>query len=405
MEWDRAIMKKGIIFSKGKYPIDSWSQRIRMMQKGFQHNNVEFNYIIPFPAPTFESKENSEDFVKFILNPVKRRRNRNLLAVFLKIYGTIKGGIYLIKQKNIDFIILPGLDFLEGIIIIFICKFKHIKFFAEIVDENGKLYSEEKLSAVDHLAKYNQIIYEKLILKRADKIFVISNYLEKKYRKKFPNKEIKRTVPSIIDLNYFYTQQINNILEIKQKGINILLKENPVKIVYAGACNRTNGLKFFLECFADVVQKINIDVKIIFFFVYGNVEKIKGICDSLHILDYVSFFDPVYPKYIPAIYKHSDILLLPEHGYIIANAGFPGKTSEYLASGKAIIATDFSDLSEYLINEENAMISPIDDKKKYGINLLKLIKNKNLREYIGSNAIKTAKEKFNARKAVKVYLK
>lgn len=397
-------MKKAIIFSKGKYPIGSWHQRIRMMQKGFKENSVDFRYVVPFPAPIYDSIKESESFVKFILKPVEERRKRNLSSIFFKILGTTKGFFFLLKQKDIEFIILPGLDFFEGLLVFTVCKIEKIKFYAEIADEIGKLFSEEKLSFIDKLAKYNQILYEKFILKKADRIFLFTNYLENKYKKNINGDKLFRTIPSMIDLNSFIQQQSNNITEIKQDKINILLQKDSVRIVYAGACDRTNGLKFSLECFAEIINKINIKVEIIFFFVYGNVDKVKAICNKLNIIDYVYFFKPVYPKYIPAIYDHADILVLPEHGDVVANAGFPGKTSEYLASGKAIISTIFSDLTDYLINEYNAMISPIGDKKTYCANLKRLIEDKDLREKLGSNAIKTAKEKFDAKEAVKIYL-
>jgi glycosyltransferase involved in cell wall biosynthesis len=395
----------GVIFSKGSYPIGSWHQRIRMMKKGFEQNGISFINIVPYPAPTIEAKTNSEDFVFFMLKPVKSKRKRNLFAIFFKTIGTLKGIYFLSKQKNIEFIILPGLDFFEGILIYLICWLKKIKFFAEIADENGKLYAAEKLSIVDTLAKYNQIFYEKLILKKAKKIFVFTSYLENKYNKMFPNYgNVIRCIPSMIDLDSFYSQRVNNIEEIDQPNISVLKNDNAIKFTYAGACNRTNGIFFFLKNLSSVLKDIDIDVKLFFFFVYGNVDIVKDYCKKLGIIDRVFFFEAVYPKYIPAIYENSDILVLPEHGDVIANAGFPGKTSELLASGKAIIATRFSDLGDYLINEQNSMISDLGDSQKYMYNLKKIIMDEELRKRIGINAQKTAKNVFGVKDAVNIYI-
>ena len=95
---------------------------------------------------------------------------------------------------------------------------------------------------------------------------------------------------------------------------------------------------------------------------------------------------------------------MPEQGDIIANAGFPGKTAELLASGKAILATKFSDLPLYLTNGVNAMISEIGDHITYAQNLEKLIVDKMQRDSIGAHARETALKMFSAKNAINLYV-
>jgi len=285
-----------------------------------------------------------------------------------------------------------------------VVRLKKIKLYAEIADENGKKYLEEKPNLVEILAKYNQELYERFILSKCDRVYIFTDYLEKKISSRIDNKRIYRTVPSIIDITSFNSQKKNNILEINQANIAELKRNDRIKITYAGACNRTNGLEFFLRCFSNVIKQKDVNVKIFFFFGYGNVDKVKAICNELDISDYVHIFSAVFPKFIPSIYHHSDILVLPEHGDVVADAGFPGKTAEYLASGKAIIATDFSDLSKYLINGYNAMICDRGDSNRYSENLLSLLLGENLRKTIGKNAYQTALNKFNVKSAMTAYL-
>lgn len=392
-----------IVFSAGKPPIGSWHQRIKMFNLGFRSKGYDFVHIVPYYAPTPEAKEASPAYVKYCLKP-KKTKTRNLRSGLLILLGLMKGAYHLLKAKQVKFIIVPGLNFLQGVIALTISKIRNIPFYAEIADENTHKYSETKGSLVDKLAKYNQIAYEKLILKKANKVFVFTSYLERKYKKLLPEyNNLFLTVPSLIDLEYFDSLKQNDPNEIKQNGIG-LLNTDSVKIVYAGACNRTNGLFFFLDAAAKAKEEGCRHFLIFFFFVYGDVEKVKQYCLRKQLTENVLFFSPVLPKYIPAIYSKADILLLPEHGDVIANAGFPGKTSELLASQKAILATRFSDLDRYLTNGVNSCISDVGDNDAYFNNFKLLLSDANLRTQIAESARNTAAKHFDCKTGINIYL-
>jgi len=391
-----------LVISAGTPPIGSWHQRIKMFNFGFREFGHDFFHIVPYYAPTPEAIASSPNYVKYCLKSRKHKKGR-LSKVFTSVYGTFKAVHYLYTLKNVSFVIVPGMNFLQGALVFITSKLIGIPYYAEIADENGYL-DKDKLTLADYLAKYNQILYERLILKRADKLFVFSSYLEQKYVMNLGTKvNIIRTVPSMIDLDFFDKDNNHDINDINQSGIEYLDSEC-IKFVYAGACNRTNGIFFFLDSLVRVVQKKPFDYKVFFFFVYGDVEKVTNYCQFLGISQNVHVFKPVLPHFIPTIYSKADILVLPEHGDIIANAGFPGKTAELLASGKAIIATDFSDLAYYLKNKSNAMISKIGDRVAYERSLFELMENENLRSEIGRNARATAKMYFDCKNAIKKYL-
>jgi glycosyltransferase involved in cell wall biosynthesis len=88
-----------------------------------------------------------------------------------------------------------------------------------------------------------------------------------------------------------------------------------------------------------------------------------------------------------------------------ANAGFPYKLGEYLASGNAIIATDVSDISKYLVNNESAIIIEPDSFMKISDAILLLYQNKDLRIKCGLNGKRIADEKFDNIKVSNILLK
>jgi len=270
-------------------------------------------------------------------------------------------------------------------------------------DEKTKEFKEGKRTFRDYLAIVNKELRDRLLIPKIDTLFVLTSYLYEKYKSISPSLKIMRTIPGIVDYSHFLELQRKDIYQFPDINPEIFTS-NRIKIFYPGSCVRTNGLKFFLECSELLLKGEKIIFDIIFIFHIGDIEKIRHICKSLNISDRVTILPAVLPQYLPVIYKYIDILVLPEHGNTIANAGFPGKAAEYLASGKAIISTIFSDLTDYLIDDYNAMLSPIGNHETYSEKLNSLINNKVLREKLGNNAKATAKKYFDNKNSVKPYI-
>jgi glycosyltransferase involved in cell wall biosynthesis len=399
------MMKKtGLIIAESPYPIGSMSIRIRMWAKGFLENNVLTKVFIVAPRPTKYAIENADPYVIFALPPtLKTKRNTQLLFSYQRIIGIVHLWKFLIKEKDLSFILIAWPNILLGTFLLFFCRRNKVLLFFDKGDENGRMIDKKNTSLLDYLAKLNQKYFNKFIIPRVDVLFVVSSYLEKKYNKLYPALKIKRSLPTLIDYNEFLEYQKNDVFELEQKGFEILKSEKP-KVFYAGSCERTNGLFFFLENAAQLLIHEKISFEIILILVDGDIDKIKRSCLKLGISLNVTFLDPVLPKYMPAIYKSVDILILPEQGTIIANAGFPGKTGEYLASGKAILSTIFSDLTDHLKNGYNAMLAQIGDRETYCNNLKRLILDEGFRAELGQNAIKTVQKDFDYKQGVLRYI-
>jgi len=388
---------------EGFYPIGSMSLRVRMWTKGFMANGISTKLVIVAPPPTLETKNNSEDFVHFLFKPILKQTKINMISYLLyRIIGAIKLRSLLMNNKDIDFVIISRPNILIGFLLKGFCKKNGIKFFFDKGDENARLVDRKVKSFTDFLAKNNHQIFDKYIIPYVDTLFVVSSYLENKYKTKLPHLKVKRSLPTLLNYNEFKELQETDLNELSPEHIQAISDVN-TKIFYAGSCERTNGLFFFLDCVAAIKKTNSSLFKVIFIFVDGDIEKVKDYCEMLNIIDCLTFLPPVLPRYMPAIYKYVDILILPEQGDIIANAGFPGKTGEYLASGKAILSTIFSDLTDYLKHDYNALLAKIGDKEAYTNNLIRLLANKDLRDTLGQNAIKTAIEEFDYKRGMFIY--
>lgn len=393
--------KFGIIFGLGEYPIGSGAKRMRMWRKSLKYYKIDTEIIIPFPAPSYQDINNSEKFVHFMLRPQKKLSStllmkRNFKHIYGKIAGLIKSISFIRKKKEkIDFIFLYGGGFFEGLVLHRFCKRREIKFFIERTDENRRKFKKKK-NLYDFLAIAYEELFERFIIQKCSTLFVVSKYLEKKFRDKFSQLRIKQTSPSIIDIIEFREQQKKNIFELDITEIDVF-KSDRFKFVFAGSCIFTNGLKFFLKNAAELIKE-GYDFEIIFIIFKGYIKEMLEYVDHLGISKNFTLIENVMHDYIPACYKHADALILPEMGKEVAKAGFPGKTAEYLASVKPIIATNFSNISDVLKHNYNCLMSELGDDYSYRLHMEELLRNKKLRKLLGKRARETAITKFNFEK-------
>lgn len=395
-------MRNVLIVTRANYPIGSWSNRVRLLAKGFMASGLNCKVLSTFPWATKDNVANSEGFVEFITKP--REKKENLISVVQQLQNLklLKNRLDEIEVKP-DIILLTGDRFLDTYVVSNYCSKNGIKLYLDIVDEVGRAYDSGKKTLYSRLAILNRKGFN-LLLKRIDKIFVLSSVLEEKYIKLTGDRnKVKRSSPTIVDQKGF--NELAENFSISDELIDLEKNSNKITLTYAGSCVRTNGIFFFLKAVQEVKKLTSLPFRVVFVFHIGNVTKVRDYIEELKIEDLVEIYNGVHPRYIPSLYKESNILVLPEHGFDVANAGFPGKTGEYLISGKAIIATKFSDLSTYLKNGKNAMISEIGDLETYKTNLLQLIENDKLRMSLGQNAKTTGIRYFDFLQAAQIYLK
>jgi glycosyltransferase involved in cell wall biosynthesis len=78
-----------------------------------------------------------------------------------------------------------------------------------------------------------------------------------------------------------------------------------------------------------------------------------------------------------------------------ANAGFPFKLGEYLATGKPVVATDVSDIRLYLEDKKDVILAKPSNIQSLVDALNYLIVRPEKREVIGVSGLKKCKKFFN----------
>jgi len=93
----------------------------------------------------------------------------------------------------------------------------------------------------------------------------------------------------------------------------------------------------------------------------SNIPEFRRVAAELGVADRVEFAGQVRRDEIPAYLADSSVLVLARPSSQRAEAGFPTKLGEYLASGRPVVVTRTSDIPEYLTDGESAYLAPPND--------------------------------------------
>lgn len=183
----------------------------------------------------------------------------------------------------------------------------------------------------------------------------------------------------------------------------VLKRSQGITVGYIGHLYPGKGGELIVEL-ARKVPEINIHV------IGGYSEDIERV--RIHAPNNVFFHGHVPPAAVPGLLSHLDIVLLPPSEYVqpynstedIGGVMSPLKMFEYMAAGKAILASDLPVIREVLTNNQNALLAPPGDPQSWVRALKKLILNGSLRRRLGLQAQMDFLEKYTWQKRAEIVL-
>jgi len=278
------------------------------------------------------------------------------------------------KYNNIEAVICYNYQSIAFMKIKKFCHKNNIKIMADCTE----WYSTKGTSAVFKIIKgLDSFLRMRIIQKRLDGIIVISNYLEK-YYKKYKNVIY---IPPLIDL-----------AEEKWERKFERCDDAKLQFVYAGSPGRD---KDKLDLIIESLNKVDSDIKYVF--------KVVGITKEQYLIDYVEHKDIIdrlnnrieflgrlsHLESIKQV-KMSDFSILIRENTRMTKAGFPTKFVESMSCGTPVISTRISDLENYIIDGENGFFININDKENITSTLKKiLVMNREEINVLKKNCIKS----------------
>ncbi|MBX7045896.1 MAG: glycosyltransferase [Ignavibacteria bacterium] len=263
---------------------------------------------------------------------------KSLLSYFFLPFLILVSFLKLISFKNRDsknILYVYDSISIDIFSIVLFAKILGYKVITDIVEDyrtiTGKLSFQLKL-------KYKSIIFfEKRIHLFCDAIVVLSLYLKELFEKKLCAKTPVFLIPVSSSIDYPDTDK---------KTFN-----SPLRICYSGSFAEKDGIKFLIDAF----NKFSLDFpdsELLFSGAGNNPEEIVSHSGSKKVKYAGYLSENEYSDFL----INADVLCMTRLNSKFANAGFPFKLGEYLATGNPVIVTDVSDVKNYLNNNVDAKI-------------------------------------------------
>lgn len=223
----------------------------------------------------------------------------------------------------------------ENVLFILTAKLIGYRVIFDIVEDNT--FIEERLSLAGKVKWLGGEILDRFFLGLADGMVVISTYLNGLYGKKLAASVPIRLIP-------ISARCEERARERKEPG--------PMKIVYAGSFARKDGVEQLLDAFEKVQRKKG-NCVLMLCGAGANVKLYQPRIAGNPAIQYVGYLeDAEFYRFL----QQADVLCVTRTGSTYANAGFPFKLGEYLATGNPVIVSDVGDVRSYLRHMEDAII-------------------------------------------------
>jgi len=239
----------------------------------------------------------------------------------------------------------------------------------------------------DHIKKRVGILYPvfKMIFRKADQISALSKYLAD-WAKAMGAKCPVTVIPNGVDYNMFSRE---NTAEESQTIKSALgKKENDVFLITTSRLVAKNAA-------GDIIRALQYLASNVKFLVVGQGEEdamLKDLAKRLKLTSRVIFLGFV-PHAEMIKYLHiSDIFVRPSLSEGLGNS-FP----EAMAAGLPVIATPVGGILDFLVDGETGLFCEVKNPRSIAQKVEKLIKDRESREYIVSNARKMVEEKYQWR--------
>ena len=158
-------------------------------------------------------------------------------------------------------------------------------------------------------------------------------------------------------------------------------------IGFIGTFGRWHGAEVLAKAVKDVVAERK-DVHFLFIGDGITLPEVKDIIKKDRVSEYVTYAGLVEQESAPQYLAACDILVSPH----VSNPdgtpffGSPTKLFEYMAMGKAIVASDLDQIGEVLEHRKTAWMVNPGDVKDLAVSIIKLVDDKKLRIELGRNA-------------------
>ncbi len=207
----------------------------------------------------------------------------------------------------------------------------------------------------------------KLSWKKAKIVDANSQYLKKLALKVLPGLKIK-VIPNGVDVKKFYPAK--------------KMPDKPI-ILCNARLGKRKGVEYLIQAMPKVLSKIP-KAKLVLVGEGEEKAKLKRLAKELNIAEKISFLGGIEHKKLPVIYRKSSLFVLPSLSESLSNS-----LLEALASGLPVVVSKVGGNPE-LVGKKNGVLVPSANSKALVIAIVRLLKDKKLRQEMGETSRKMA---------------
>ena len=247
------------------------------------------------------------------------------------------------------------------------------------------------------------VLIEKLLATKTDAIVTISTSQRNDLLNEFKiTRESKiHTILLGFDLNKFQTDYLMKRDRFRKE---FGLGEDEIAVGIIGRLVPIKNQALFVDAISYVLTNTNKKIRAFIIGDGGIRKNLEQQCKNLSI-PYTTALNIDFSPYkliftswrndIDVVTAGLDIITLTS-----LNEGTPVSLIEAQASNKPIVSTDVGGIRDILLQNDTALISDVCDSTKFKENLLRLIEDDMLREYLGKNGFEYVKDKFNFQRLI-----
>lgn len=297
------------------------------------------------------------------LSFIKNDNLKNALYLFFYIY------LFAFKVKKYDTVLAYACNYIVRLL----AKRKKVRLFQERTEHPD--FSHYRFESIPKYLK---------ACKSLDGLFVISPSLKNYFVENGVQESRVHIINMTVDISRF------DNLEIVQPSDTI---------AYCGKISqKKDGIFYLIEAFARVHERYpNYALKIAGNFESSETEKeTMRLVRQFGIEESVIFEGQISADQMPRFLASAKILALARPKPKESAYGFATKIGEYLMTGRPIVMTDTCDVSYYLKDREEVILTKPNDSKDFAEKLIWTVENYDKAKMIGENGKKKCLEVFNA---------
>ena len=216
--------------------------------------------------------------------------------------------------------------------------------------------------------------------------------------------EIEKSFPKIRKGKIRYLHNAVNVerFTIGEPDREILKKYMPSigskkLLLYVGRLSRKKGILDLVKSFSKVVEKEpNVVLALAGREEKGYTDKVRKLVKELKLESKVIFLGPVPNKDVIHLMRACDLFVYSS----IGGEGIPRAILEAMACGKPVVATRVSGIPEAVRDGETGYLVGVGDYEAFSDRVLKVLRDKQLREKMGMNARALIEREFNYKKII-----